>query len=687
MSEHGWGGVGDPPVPGLTTTIFRGSTFCLTDEIGDVVPGRPQWFFHHDTRLLSCWQLRLDGHKPELLRHLATAPAQDRFVLRVPPPRGGSDTPLLVDRHRVLTTRLTEHVRVRNLTTVSRSVDVRLHVDPDFADVFAVKEGRARTGWRSVQAHGPSVILRGRTDVEAVRITLTGATSAYGPDGMQAALDLEPGAVAELTVVVQPLRAESDDDAQVAVRGALPSRPKVRTALPADAMTFARCRTDIESLRIADPRDTSRVAVAAGAPWFMALFGRDSLLVAYMCLPLDQQLAVGTLRMLAARQGRRTEARTEEQPGRILHETRFGHDAKLALGGSSIYYGSVDATPLFVLLLAELWRWGAADDDIVELLPNADQALVWCRRIADQDGDGFIEYQRATEHGLLNQGWKDSWNSIVSADGTLAAPPIALCEVQGYHYAALRGRADIADGLGDVRTARRLRAAADQLQERFDEAFWIDDLGYYAMALDASKRRVDGLASNLGHLLWTGIVPPERAGRLVELLMSEEMFSGWGIRTLATSMRAYNPLSYHNGSVWPHDTALAAHGLARYGFTEQAGRVARALLDAAAAMSGRLPELFAGFSREEYAEPVAYPTSCSPQAWASAAPLLALRAAFGFEVDVPAGTVSASPGLPPEMLPTQVAGVQLGSGRVDLAADADGVRFSGLPSRMVVGAR
>jgi glycogen debranching enzyme len=293
-----------------------------------------------------------------------------------------------------------------------------------------------------------------------------------------------------------------------------------------------------------------------------------------------------------------------------------------------------------------------------------------------------MEYERATEHGLVNQGWKDSWNAIAFADGTLAQPPIALCEVQGYHYAALRGRADIADGLGDTRTARRLRAAADQLKERFDDAFWIDEAGCYAMALDGDKRQVDGLASNIGHLLWTGIVPEERAGRIAELLTSPELFSGWGIRTLATTMTSYNPLSYHNGSVWPHDTAIAAHGLARYGFAKEAGVVGRALLDAAAATGGRLPELFAGFSRDDYPEPVAYPTSCSPQAWASAAPLLVLRALLGLEVDVPLGTVSVSPGLPAAMLPMSVDGVRLGGRRVDLVVDAEGLRFSGLPARL-----
>ena len=390
----------------------------------------------------------------------------------------------------MLTRRLVEEIRLRNLTKHERLCSVVLRVDADFADVFAVKEGRARPGWRTIEARGSSVMIRGRQPTDAVRITVVGAGAAYGPDGIQAIIKLGPSATAVLTATVQPTGKVRDGDLQIAA----PTRPfrvpALRTRSASVAATLRRSGADIESLRIVDPADPTRVAVAAGAPWFMALFGRDSLLTAYMSLPMDQELALGTLRMLAARQGRRTDPLTEEQPGRILHEARFGRDAALALGGRTTYYGTVDATPLFVMLLAEMWRWGASPDDVIELLPHADRALLWCRRHADADEDGFIQYRRATEHGMVNQGWKDSWNGITHSDGSLAKAPIALCEVQGYHYAALLGRAEIAEGLGDTRSARRLTARAQALQERFDERYWLDDL--VLLRVGSGRRQTTG---------------------------------------------------------------------------------------------------------------------------------------------------------------------------------------------------
>jgi glycogen debranching enzyme len=332
------------------------------------------------------------------------------------------------------------------------------------------------------------------------------------------------------------------------------------------------------------------------------------------------------------------------------------------------------------MLLAELWRWGEGLDDLVGLLPAADAALEWTRTYGDRDGDGFVEYERMSPRGLENQGWRDSWNGVTYADGRIAHAPIALCEVQGYVYAALVGRAEIARDTGDERLATELLDRADRLRERFDEAFWLPERGWYAMALDGDKKPVDALTSSLGHLLWTGIVPDERAGRLAELLLGEEMFSGWGVRTLASTMGAYNPLSYHNGSVWPHDTAICAHGLARYGHRVEAAGLAVAMLDAAETFGGRLPELFGGFSRDEYPEPVPYPTSCSPQAWASGAPLLLLRAALGLEVDAPQRRLAVASALPEAYLPLTWHGLRVGGSRVDVQVDGtDHTRATGLP--------
>jgi glycogen debranching enzyme len=415
----------------------------------------------------------------------------------------------------------------------------------------------------------------------------------------------------------------------------------------------------------------------------MALFGRDSLLTSYMALALDPDLAAGTLHSLAANQGRSVVAATEEQPGRIVHETRMGLDFPLVRGGASAYYGSVDSTPLFVVLLGEAARWGMPAEDVAALLPHADRALAWVEESGDRDGDGFVEYERMTGHGLVNQGWKDSFDGITFADGRIARAPLALCEVQGYVYAAYLARALLAEVAGDQVTEKRLLEKAARLKEAFNDRFWLDDRGWYAVALDADKRPVDSLASNMGHCLWTGIVDEEKAARVAGHLVSPELFSGWGVRTLATTMGAYNPMSYHNGSVWPHDSALVATGLMRYGFVDEARTVATAVLDAAEAFGGRLPELFCGFDRAEYAAPLPYPTSCSPQAWAAAAPLQLVRVLLRLDPELPRSRVWFAPVLPGELAPLVVDRLQLGPWRVRCSAGARAGRDAelvGLPA-------
>jgi glycogen debranching enzyme len=418
----------------------------------------------------------------------------------------------------------------------------------------------------------------------------------------------------------------------------------------------------------------------------MALFGRDSLLTSAMMLPFFPELAVGTLRTLARLQGRRENLLSEEQPGKILHEVRLGADLSLALGGESVYYGSVDSTPLFVLLVGEALRWGMPLPVVRELLPAVDRSLAWIERYGDRDGDGFVEYQRSTDRGLVNQGWKDSFDAIAFADGRAARPPIALAEVQGYCHAAYLARADIATALGRPAEADSWRRRAAALKERFHEAFWLPERGCYAMALDADKRPVDPVSSNMGHCLWSGIVAEEVAGRVVEHLVSPAMFTGFGIRTLSSEAASYNPVSYHNGSVWPHDTALVAAGMARYGFREEAERVLSGLLDAAAAFGGRLPELFCGFGRDEVPVPVPYPTSCSPQAWAAGVPFEVLRTGLGLEADLPAGRFEAGPAMP-LLGGVRIRGLRLGGRPVSLGAEGVEVSVEGLPDGVRSGPR
>ena len=443
----------------------------------------------------------------------------------------------------------------------------------------------------------------------------------------------------------------------------------ITTGDPALSETLLRSLDDLGSLRLIDPEHPGEFAVAAGAPWFMALFGRDSLISSYLALPLDPTLALGTLQALARHQGTKVDLRTEEQPGRILHETRLGRGFPLSHGGGSVYYGTVDATPLFVMVLGELRRWGIDEERVRALLPHLDRAMEWIDRFGDRDGDGFVEYKRTTDAGLRNQGWKDSFDGVAFADGRLAEPPIALCEVQGYVYAAFVACAHFAREAGDAAGTAHWVSRARRLKAAFNEAFWLPDRGWYALALDRNKRPVDALTSNMGHCLWTGIVDADKAPAVARHLMSPEMFSGWGVRTLATSMSAYNPMSYHNGSVWPHDNALVAAGLMRYGFVEEARRVATAVLEAAAAFGHTLPELFAGFPREEYDPPLPYPAACSPQAWAAATPVQLLRTLLRLDPDVPRGTVRLEPSWPSRYGRLEIDKLRLGDQRALLRAE------------------
>jgi glycogen debranching enzyme len=350
------------------------------------------------------------------------------------------------------------------------------------------------------------------------------------------------------------------------------------------------------------------------------------------------------------------------------------------MGDAEFYFGTVDATPLFVMLLGELRRWGVDADAVHRLLPQADRAMEWIARYGDRDGDGYVEYQRATARGLVNQGWKDSWDGVPFADGRLAEPPIALCEVQGYVYAAYLARADLAEELGDAASANRYRERAVELKHAFNRDFWLPDHGYYALALDGRKRPVDALASNMGHCLWTGIVDDDKAPSVAAHLLSPEMFSGWGVRTLASSMASYDPNSYHRGSVWPHDTALCVAGLVRYGFLAEAHRLILGLLDAAVHSDGRLPELMSGLTRDDVPAPVSYPTSCSPQAWAAAAPLQIVRSLLRLEPCLPRGDIRIDPELPAAMGSLRLDRIPIGQGLVSVGIRDGRVDVEGVPS-------
>jgi glycogen debranching enzyme len=409
--------------------------------------------------------------------------------------------------------------------------------------------------------------------------------------------------------------------------------PHIRASWDPLHHAFGQSVNDLAALRMrtGDHNGLARLP-GAGIPWFMTVFGRDTLITCLQTLMFGPELARGSLRELAALQARADDPSRDAEPGKIVHEVRRG---KCARRWFDRYYGTADATPLFLVLLSEVWRWTDDADFANELREPALAALRWIDESGDRDGDGFVEYERRNPRGLENQSWKDSGDSQRFRDGRFARTPVAPCEVQGYVYDAKRRAAELArDVWRDGELADRLEREAAELRARFDDAFWVEERGgYYALALDGDKQRVDALSSNIGHLLWSGIVPPARVEHVVDRLMGDELWSGWGVRTMSTGDAAYNPLSYHNGTVWPHDNSLVAWGLARNARWPEALRIVRAMFEAAVSFGYQLPEVFSGFSRAETPFPVAYPTAARPQAWAAGTPVLLLQLLLGLEPD------------------------------------------------------
>jgi glycogen debranching enzyme len=694
-----WTFAGEPTVSNLaggSTTLVEGASFSISAASGDIEPGSPQGLFFEDTRFVSTWRLRLDGVELQSLATMSRHPFAATFVARGQPREGESDSSLFVERTRYVGNGMREDVVVRNFGRDPVSCEISFELDADFAHLFEVKESRVKPhGDRVVTAksrvmafsyengevsRGLEVEFPPHAKVSRRTATVEVALAAGGE--WHASLEFR------LTVNREPIELRFagggpiEHSAPVARQRDWEERtPRVTTDHDGLNATFRTSQRDLGALRIFDPEHPDRAVIAAGAPWYMTLFGRDSLITSLMCLEVDPTLASSTLLTLARLQGERTDDPSEEQPGKILHEVRRGLTTAGDTRDGSVYYGSIDATPLFVVVLGELYRWGTDREVVEELLPHADRALAWIENFGDRDGDGFVEYQRATDGGLVNQGWKDSFDGISFADGRLAEGPIALCEVQGYVYAAYLARAEIARALGDATGASEYEARAARLKALFNEHFWIDERGYFALGLDGDKRQIDSLASNMGHCLWSGIVDDDKAKATAEQLCSPEMFTGWGIRTLASSMARYNPVSYHNGSVWPHDSAICAAGLARYGFVEQANAVSMGLFDAADAFGGRLPELFCGFDRTAFAIPVSYPTSCAPQAWASASPFWLLRTCLlHLEPSIPDGVVNCAPSLPETFGALRVDNLSVGGSRICIEASGSAVNVSGLPS-------
>lgn len=675
-------------------TLISGRSFALSDSDGNMQPSLTQGLFVLDTRALSRWVLTLDGEPVEVLGVDSPVPFRVTFMGRGRPVHGHADADVVLQRKRSFDMGMHEEITVTNHGLQPVELDLGLQVDCDFAGLFEVKESRVVPRER-----------RRRVDGHSIRFTRPGDS-----DAREVAVHLDPDALIEDGAarwhILLPERSTWSTRVSVTVAQAgtvvgprgpgrgivgLPhpdrdSEDAFQVISDNSSLTRVTQRTDedLDALRIHDDEHPDQSLIAAGAPWFMTLFGRDSLLTSWMALIADPSLARGVLQTLARLQGQRVDPTAGEEPGKIMHEVRFADTESRSFSHGQLYYGSADATPLFVMVAAELQRWAPDPDLLRSLMPAINLAMEWIERYGDADGDGYVEYQRHGEVGLVNQGWKDSWDAIRHADGSLADAPIALCEVQAYVYGAYLARAELATLLGESEEHERCIHKAAELYQRFNEDFWNEEGQFYVLALDGNKRQVAARSSNVGHALWTGIIRPDRAGAVAETLLGDGSFSGWGIRTLSTDTVAYNPVSYHNGSVWPHDTAICAWGLSRYGFVSEAQRVILAQMDVADAFDGRMPELFAGFDRAEFAVPAVYPSSCSPQAWASASPLLWLRTLLGVDPEASDGRFWLRPMLPAGLRRLRVEGLMIAGRRITIDVENDRVALAGAGDLAVV---
>ena len=680
----------------MALTILEGSTFCICDDLGDI-EGGVGGLYAHDTRFLSTFTLRVEGKRPLLLSSAKVEYFSAAFYSGNAPADGLDRNVLSIARHRFIGLGLQDHIVVRNVTRAPVSFTLELDLGTDFADIISVKQHDFALG---DPAHAPDLPppAAARFDEPAGRVLLEES----GGRGGRTQVVLSRIGEAEAGVVRFPISLAPHGswdvrvDVAVSLTGALESpmlvesrfgtqRARVRESLDAWSLrlprlsttwdelrhSFGQSVTDLAALRLRHGDGSGRL-LAAGVPWFMTVFGRDTIITSLQTMLLGPELAVTALHALADLQADADDPEIDAEPGKILHELREGRAAEKWFAR---YYGSVDATPLYLVLLSEVWRWTGDAEAMRRLRAPALAALAWIDLYGDRDGDGFVEYERRS-HGLENQSWKDSGDSQRFRDGRFASTPIAPAEVQGYVYDAKLRLAEVArDAWGDEELAARLEREAQDLHGRFNDAFWVPDRGgYYALALDKDKQRVDALCSNVGHLLWSGIVPEDRADAVVDALMRHELWSGWGFRTMSTSDAAYSPLSYHNGTVWPHDTALAAWGLARYGRWSAVRKVAVALFEAAGHFGWSLPEVFAGFERSETPFPIGYPTAARPQAWAAGTPLLMLRLLLGLEPDVERGRLGTLQGVEPlDRVTLSLAGVRALGQRWDVASSPSGI--------------
>lgn len=685
-------------------TLKHGDTFAVFDHNGDAIaaPGSPEGIYHKDTRYLSGFYLTIDGARPILLSSTVRDDNATLICDLTNPDVAGPDGVLRLEHDLIHIRRSRflwqatcyEHLTVRNFDRQRRTVRLALAYVADFPDLFEVRGARRE---RRGRLHPPEIAadrvvlsytgLDGRRRTTALRFDPVPAAL----DGSSAQFTFELGPNEACKVFVEIACDPVDPPAAPLPRDFLRAMRDSRRALRQSVSRATAIATSNELFNELVRRSVSDLYMLmtdtpegpypyAGIPWFSTIFGRDALITALETLWLDPEIARGVISFLAANQATRVDPDSDAEPGKILHEVRHGEMAELGEVPFRWYYGSIDSTPLFVVACGAYYERTGDDATIRRLWPNVEAALDWIANWGDRDGDGFVEYARARQSGLANQGWKDSHDSVFHADGAPATGPIALCEVQAYVYGAYTAAALMAKALGLCERARELGENARALREKFDQAFFDEALGTYVIALDGAKRPCRVRSSNAGHALFTGIAYEERAASVARELMTGRSFSGWGVRTIAAGEARYNPMSYHNGSVWPHDNALVAAGLARYGHRHAAARILEGLFDASVFMDlKRLPELFCGFPRQRSRGPTFYPVACIPQSWAAAAPLSLLQSCLGLRFDPKEGVIGFDHPILPRFLDEIVlTRVQLGGTTLDIQ-----IRGSG--SRVVVG--
>jgi glycogen debranching enzyme len=636
---------------GNLVQILDGNTFVVSSDNGDIdaTPADTVGLFSHDTRFISKWILTVDGQRLSMLSVDDLQYFESRYFLVPDTGTVYINATLSVIRDRAVGDGFHEEITIVNHDEHAVDVAVRIDVDCDFADLFEVKDALKKKGKYYHRINGSHLLLgyeretfRRETMISAekpVKVDEHGLTFQIHLDAQErwtTKLDVTTG-VPGLTAAGKPKYAGSERRAKPNMAKSLEKwigeAPTLTTERETLKATYRRSLIDMAALRFSPPVAGGMSLPAAGLPWFMAIFGRDSIFTSLQALPFAPELACTTLKALGAWQGSRVDDFRDEEPGRVLHEMRYGETAAFEERPHSPYFGNADATPLYVVLLDEYELWTGDRELVAELEPNARAALAWIDEYADRQGNGYISYQRHNEEtGLENQCWKDSWDSISYHDGRLPGFPRATCELQGYAYdAKMRGARLARLVWKDPAYADELEKQAADLKRRFNRDFWVADGKYFAIAIDEDGSQVDTLTSNIGHLLWSGIVDKAKAKSVAKHLLGPELFCGWGVRTLADREARYNPIGYHTGTVWPFDNSFIAWGLRKYGFKAEAARIAMGILDAADYFDGRLPEAFGGYERSFTRYPVQYPTACSPQAWSTGTPLLLLRTMLGMQ--------------------------------------------------------